>query len=62
MDTDEATALANESPVAWFFELEKAIRTERYECATEARDQLTRLGVDVRFTGDRWGRFAVTET
>lgn len=42
------------SPVGWFFELERGLRTEDYELAHRANQELHDLGVQVRFRGDRW--------
>lgn len=43
--------LPEDSPVAWFFVLEKARIANDYERAAEAIRQLRRLGVHVRFVG-----------
>ncbi len=54
MDVDEVKGMVDDSPVAWFFMLERAIRCEHYEDARQADEQLRRLGVQVKFHGDRW--------
>jgi hypothetical protein len=52
-----------DEPVAWFFEMQRALQAGDLETAAAARRELERLGVDVRFRGgltpsrpDREGR------
>lgn len=54
----DADLLANDSPVVWFFRLEASVRREEYELAAIAHRHLTRLGVDVFFSGARWKKFS----
>jgi len=40
----------NESPVAWFFILERALERGNFERAANAQKELRRLGIEVRYT------------
>lgn len=44
---------ASESPTAWFAVLERARLTGDYELAAQARRELDRLGVAVKFNAKR---------
>jgi hypothetical protein len=40
-----------DEPVAWFYEMQRALQDGDLEAAAAARRELQRLGVDVRFRG-----------
>jgi len=47
--TTSRDARPEDEPVAWFFELQRALQVGDIDSAADARRELERLGVDVRF-------------